>query len=281
MKTTASTTRTMANQCRAANRRARPPEGLVSGTPLDMTRTIVRRRVFTGTFRYQFAFGLSDPRRPVEQAAPFGQRQPVCDGATLAAPGDVPARHCGQLYWSGNLTHNGGIHGGRGPGVPGHRRQRGFRLPYTLSGGWKVRPGARGPHPGQGCGSAGLSAPVLGASGPTLPGMGLARGRQHDPAVLPGDHRHPGCLSLANSGRANGAFRRAAGSNDPIGGSGEAEPEMLTTQPLRPTGQLVGVNDDRDVVIPVEVVQPILHNVRSLIPTRSTAHSAAFSRYCR
>jgi hypothetical protein len=59
MKTTASTTRTMANQCRAANRRARPPEGLVSGTPLDMTRTIVRRRVFTGTFRYQFAFGLS------------------------------------------------------------------------------------------------------------------------------------------------------------------------------------------------------------------------------
>jgi len=56
---------------------------------------------------------------------------------------------------------------------------------------------------------------------------------------------------------------------------------MLTTQPLRPTGQLVGVNDDRDVVIPVEVVQPILHNVRSLIPTRSTAHSAAFSRYCR
>src|SRR5271166_4215812 len=119
MKTTASTTRTMANQCRAANRRARPPEGLVSGTPLDMTRTIVRRRVFTGTFRYQFAFGLSDPRRPVEQAAPFGQRQPVCDGATLAAPGDVPARHCGQLYWSGNLTHNGGIHGGRGPGGAG------------------------------------------------------------------------------------------------------------------------------------------------------------------
>lgn len=96
MKTTASTTRTMANQCRAANRRARPPEGLVSGTPLDMTRTIVRRRVFTGTFRYQFAFGLSDARRPVEQAAPLGQRWAVCHCAALTAPRQMPTTRAGD-----------------------------------------------------------------------------------------------------------------------------------------------------------------------------------------
>jgi hypothetical protein len=96
MKTTASTTRTMANQRRAANQRARPPEGLVSGTPLDMTCTIVRRRVFTGTFRYQFAFRLSDARRPVEQAAPIGQRRPVRDGAALTAPCQMPPARAGD-----------------------------------------------------------------------------------------------------------------------------------------------------------------------------------------